>query len=126
MDEIDSIRYSALFQMTHDAFVAIFAADDDALELRFLPDFALKSADDPFYLVPVDEATADAYFTVREERFQRWIEQIAPHDAKAVVGQADVRGEMLLRIQPVWLRRHIVGVIGKVARCDRRFAGRYR
>ncbi len=169
MDEIDGIRYSDLFDMNCDAFAAMadkkpapataiersfetwpknqFVADDDVLELRFLLGFALKSADDPFYLV-----LADAYFTAREERFQRWTEQVAllvqrflvtdsseiaihflyqdlfhggkergmaeyfmllmmsdlnygleqkacvPHDVKAVVGPADVRGEMLLRV----------------------------
>ena len=95
MDEIDGIRYSDLFDMNRDAFAAMadkkpapatviersfgtwpdnqFAADDDALELRFLLGFALKSADDPFHLVP-----ADAYFTAREERLQLWTEQVAP------------------------------------------------
>ncbi|AMP00853.1 hypothetical protein CAter282_3030 [Collimonas arenae] len=174
MDEIDSIRYSDLFEMNRDAFAAMadkklapataiersfgtwpdnqFAADDEALELRFLLGFALKSADDPFYLVPADEAAADAYFAARQERFQQWAERVAPlvqrclvtdgseiaihflyqdlfhggkergmaeyfmllmmselnhgleqkgcapYDARAVVGPADVRGEMLLRV----------------------------
>lgn len=174
MDEIDGIRYSDLFDMNRDAFAAMadkklapataiersfgnwpdnqFAAEDDALELRFLLGFALKNADDPFYLVPADETAADAYFTARQQRFHHWAEQVAPlvqrclvtdgseiaihflyqdlfhggkergmaeyfmllmmselnqgleqhgcapHDAKAVAGAADVRGEMLLRV----------------------------
>lgn len=174
LDEIDSIRYSHLFEMNRDAFGAMadkklaattaiersisgwpdnqFGADDDAVELRFLLGFSLKATDDPFYKVPEDEAGADAYFNAREERFHGWTEQVAPllkrclvtdgseidlhflyqdlfhggkergiaeyftlqmmselnhgldqhgvasFDANAVVGPADVRGDMVLRV----------------------------
>ena len=100
LDEIDSITYSHLNEMVRDAFASmtdkkaaptpaidrslgvwpenVFAPQDDAVELRFLLGFALKTTDDAFYQVPQDEAAADAYFAVREERFQRWTEQVAP------------------------------------------------
>lgn len=51
---------------------ASFAADDEALELRFLLGFSLKRADDPFYVVPSNEAKADAYFEQRMERYRDW------------------------------------------------------
>ncbi|MEO6921268.1 MAG: hypothetical protein ABI171_19970 [Collimonas sp.] len=174
LDEIDSIRYSHLFEMNRDAFGAmadkklatttaiessisgwpenLFGPDDDAVEVRFLLGFSLKATDDAFYQVPEDEAGAEAYFTAREERFQSWTEQVAPllkrclvtdgreidlhflyqdlfhggkergiaeyftlqmmselnrgldqhgvepFDANAIVGPADVRGEMVLRV----------------------------
>ena len=100
LDEIDGITYSHLNEMVRDAFASmtdkkaaptpaidrslgawaenLFAPEDQAVELRFLLGFALKTTDDAFYQVPQDEAAADAYFEVREERFQRWTEQVAP------------------------------------------------
>lgn len=100
LDEIDGITYSHLNEMVRDAFASmtdkkaaptpaidrslgawpenLFAPEDQAVELRFLLGFALKTTDDAFYQVPQDEAAADAYFKVREERFQRWTEQVAP------------------------------------------------
>ncbi|KAF3998346.1 DUF2863 family protein [Glaciimonas immobilis] len=100
LDEIDSITYSHLNAMIRDAFASMtdkkvaatpaiedsftgwpeskFGPDDMAVELRFLLGFTLKSADDAFYHVPEDDAAIDAYFEVREKRFQSWTEQAAP------------------------------------------------
>jgi hypothetical protein len=100
LDEIDSITYSHLNEMVRDALASmtdkksaptpaidrslggwpenVFAPQDQAVELRFLLGFALKTTDDAFYQVPQDEDAADAYFALREERFQRWTEQVAP------------------------------------------------
>lgn len=100
LDEIDAITYSHLEAMVRDAFAAMtdkkisatpaiersmsswppnrFGADDTAVELRFLVGFAMKSADDPFYAVPQDEAGMDAYFAVRAQRFQAWSETVVP------------------------------------------------
>jgi hypothetical protein len=99
-DEIDGISYSHLNEMVRDAFASMtdmrgaltpaidrslggwpdncFAPGDQAVELRFLLGFALKTEDDAFYQVPENEAAADAYFAVREERFQNWTAQVAP------------------------------------------------
>lgn len=99
-DEIDSITFCHLNEMVRDAHASMtdkrgaptpaidrsfggwteskFAADDHAVELRFLLGFALKTTDDPFYRVPEDEADADVYFEARAERFQRWTQQVAP------------------------------------------------
>ncbi len=98
-DEIDRITYCHLNEMVMDAFTSmtdkkivatpaigrslsgwpdnLFEADDEAIELRFLLGFALKTTDDAFYHVPDDEAGADAYFAAREERFQKWTVQAA-------------------------------------------------
>ncbi len=99
LDEIDNITFSQINEMTRDAYASMsakkastaaieasmagwpestFGPDDAALELRFLLGFALKTSADPFYVVPVDEAAADAYFDERAVRFQRWSEQAAP------------------------------------------------
>ena len=100
LNEIDGITYSHLHEMLRDAFVAMtdkrvvatpaidrsfggwpdtpFSAIDRAIELRFLLGFSLKGLDDPFYLVPDDEAMADAYFQAREARFQQWTVVAAP------------------------------------------------
>ncbi|WP_083439150.1 DUF2863 family protein [Herbaspirillum autotrophicum] len=100
LDEIDAITYSHLDAMVRDAFAAMtdkkvqatlaidrsmsgwpenrFAADDVAVELRFLLGFALKKADDPFYAIPSEEAAMDAYFAQRAQRFQQWSEQVVP------------------------------------------------
>ena len=100
LDEIDGITFSHLNEMIRDAFASMtdkkvaatpaidrsfggwpeshFAAEDIAIELRFLLGFALKTADDAFYSVPEDDTAADAYFEVRENRFQVWTEQVAP------------------------------------------------
>ncbi|QRX82049.1 DUF2863 family protein [Glaciimonas sp. PAMC28666] len=100
LDEIDSITFSHINAMVRDAFASMtdkkvpatpaidssfggwpesdFGADDVAVELRFLLGFALKTADDPFYHVPEDDAAIDAYFEAREKRFQNWTEQAAP------------------------------------------------
>ncbi|HJV76721.1 MAG TPA: DUF2863 family protein [Noviherbaspirillum sp.] len=99
LDEIDRISYSQLNEMVHEALesmtrkkaaaVAIsrsisgwpenhFAPEDQAVELRFLLGFALKTMDDPFYRVPAGEAAADRYFEARAKRFQHWTQQAAP------------------------------------------------
>lgn len=61
----------------------VFAVDDQAIELRFLLGFALKTSDDAFYHVPLYQATQDAsaidaYFDARQARFQQWTLQAAP------------------------------------------------
>ncbi len=100
LEEIDRITYSQLNEMNRDAFASmhdkkiaatpaidssirgwpqnLFEPDDLAVELRFLLGFALKTTNDAFYHAPEDEAACDAYFALREERFQRWAEQVAP------------------------------------------------
>jgi hypothetical protein len=100
LDEIDAITYSHLEAMVRDAFAAMtdkkitetaainrsmstwpanrFGAEDTAVELRFLLGFTLKTADDPFYVIPKDEAAMDAYFAVRAQRFQAWSEKVVP------------------------------------------------
>ena len=100
LNEIDGITFSHLHEMLRDAFAAMsdkriaatpaidrslggwpdspFAAGDKAIELRFLLGFSLKSVDDPFYEVPDDEDEADAYFALREQRFQQWTGKVAP------------------------------------------------
>ena len=100
LDEIDSITFSHLNAMVRDAFASMsdkrgaptaaidssfkgwpesqFAPTDEAVELRFLLGFTLKTADDAFYHVPDDAAAADAYFDVREKRFQEWTAQVGP------------------------------------------------
>ncbi|MGH8807211.1 MAG: DUF2863 family protein [Noviherbaspirillum sp.] len=100
LDEIDGISYSQLNEMVREAFASMtgkkavptpaigrsmsgwpenhFAPEDQAVELRFLLGFALKTTDDPFYRVPEDEAAADRYFEVRATRFQRWTQELAP------------------------------------------------
>lgn len=100
LDEIDAITYSHLEAMVRDAYAAMtdkkisatpaidrsmsswpanrFGADDTAVELRFLVGFTLKSADDPFYVIPHDEAAMDAYFDERAGRFQAWSEEVGP------------------------------------------------
>ncbi len=100
MDEIDSISYSHLNEMVAEACASMsdmrgaatraidrsfgswpenhFSPSDPAAELRFLLGFVLKPADDKFYVIPKDETAADHYFEVREQRFQRWAEEIAP------------------------------------------------
>lgn len=100
LDEIDGITFSHLNEMVRDACASmtdkkvvatpaidrsftgwpdnLFEPQDQAIELRFLLGFALKTTDDAFYQVPEDEAAADAYFDTRSERFQRWTERVTP------------------------------------------------
>jgi hypothetical protein len=100
LDEIERIGYCELNEMVHEAHEAMtrkkaasaeaiarsirgwppsnFAPEDSAMELRFLLGFALKTMDDPFYLVPKDEAAADRYFEARAERFRKWSQQVLP------------------------------------------------
>jgi hypothetical protein len=100
LDEIDRIAFGDLHDMLREAAGSMldkkiaptpalersmhgwtgrtFAPDDDAMELRFLLGFALKRADDPFYLPPADEAGADAFFAERMARYQAWTASAAP------------------------------------------------
>lgn len=100
LDEIEQISHSQLNAMVHEAFDSMtrkkataapeitrsmsgwpdshFAPEDQAVELRFLLGFALKTLDDPFYQVPKNEAAADRYFETRADRFRRWTKQAAP------------------------------------------------
>ncbi|HSY29509.1 MAG TPA: hypothetical protein VK832_18505, partial [Burkholderiaceae bacterium] len=64
-----------------------FAADDQAVELRFLLGFALKATDDAFYRIPEGEAAMEAYFEARAERFERWAEQIMPVVKRCLVAE---------------------------------------
>ena len=98
--EIDSISYSALNDMLREVTATMsekklvdtpalaasisgwtggsFAPGDQAMELRFLLGFTRKREDDPFYLVPSDEAEADAYFAARMARYRQWTLEAAP------------------------------------------------
>jgi hypothetical protein len=109
LDEIDAITFSHLNEMVRDAHAAItdargaatsaidrsfgpwpegqFAADDQAVELRFLLGFALKATDDAFYRIPEGEAAMEAYFEARAERFERWAEQIMPVVKRCLVAE---------------------------------------
>ena len=100
LNEVDGITFSHLHEMLRDAFVAMtdkrvaatpaidrsfggwpdspFSPTDRAIELRFLLGFSLKAVDDPFYAIPDDEASADAWFAMRELRFQKWAMNVAP------------------------------------------------
>lgn len=100
LDEIDNITYSHLHEMVRDAYTSMtdkkiviaaglersiagwsateFGTGDTAVELRFLLGFALKRADDPFYVEPKDEAALDAWFDARMERYQQWTAKVAP------------------------------------------------
>ncbi len=99
LDDIDAITYSHLHEMVRDAHASmldmrgtaataiersfgtegdeLFGADDVAVELRFLLGFAMKSVDDPFYQIPTSTEAMQDYFAQREQRFQKWAEQIA-------------------------------------------------
>jgi hypothetical protein len=107
LDEIDRISYSELNEMVREAFMSMtgkkavatpailrsmsgwpetrFTPEDQAVELRFLLGFALKTIDDPFYQVPKSEAAADRYFEVRATRFQRWTQTFAPYVKRCLV-----------------------------------------
>lgn len=61
-----------------------FGPEDAAVELRFLLGFAMKRTDDAFYKVPAGEKAADAYFTQRAERYQKWTEDFAPLVARCL------------------------------------------
>lgn len=109
-EEINALSFSEVEAMNRDAFASLtdkkvmsvpaiersmrgwpaatFSADDEALELRFLLGFALKDLDDPFYVVPADEAAADAYFEQRAERFRQWSQQITPLMQQCLTGQS--------------------------------------
>ena len=109
LDEIDAITFSHLNEMVRDAHASItdmrgaatpaidrsfgpwpegqFAADDQAVELRFLLGFALKATDDAFYRVPEGEDAMEAYFGARAERFERWAEEIMPVVKRCLVAE---------------------------------------
>jgi hypothetical protein len=57
---------------------ASFAADDEAMELRFLLGFARSREDAPFYTPPEDETGADAWYAARLERYRQWTLEAAP------------------------------------------------
>jgi hypothetical protein len=100
LDEIDSITYSHLSEMIRDAYTSmtdkkavaapaidrsfggwpdnLFQPGDQAIELRFLLGFALKTTDDAFYRVPEDMQEMDDYFAERASRFQQWTLSAAP------------------------------------------------
>ncbi|HXA47306.1 MAG TPA: DUF2863 family protein, partial [Burkholderiaceae bacterium] len=109
LDEIDAITFSHLNDMVRDAHAAItdlrgaatpaidrsfgpwpegqFGPEDQAVELRFLLGFALKTTDDAFYRIPQDEAEMEAYFEARAERFERWTENIVPVVKRCLVAE---------------------------------------
>jgi hypothetical protein len=106
LDEIDRIAFGDLHDMLREAAASMldkkivpapalersmhgwtgrtFALDDDAMELRFLLGFALKRADDAFYVPPADEAGADAYFEERMARYQAWTATAGPLVARCL------------------------------------------
>ncbi|MFL6656871.1 MAG: hypothetical protein ACJ8GW_02265, partial [Massilia sp.] len=51
---------------------------DKAVELRFLLGFALKRADDAFYLPPSGEAAEEAYSDQRMARYRAWTAKAGP------------------------------------------------
>lgn len=111
LDEIDRIAFGDLHDMLREAAASMldkkigptpalersmhgwttrsFAAQDDAMELRFLLGFALKRADDPFYLPPADEAGADEFFAQRMTRYQAWTAGAAPLVARCLASVPD-------------------------------------
>lgn len=66
-----------------------FAASDTAVELRYLLGFALKRADDAFYVAPEEEAAADAWFEARTERYRAWSARAAPLVKRCLAGRPD-------------------------------------
>ncbi|WP_044529179.1 DUF2863 family protein [Herbaspirillum sp. B65] len=109
-EEINALSFSEVEAMNRDAFASLtdkkilsvpaiersmrgwpassFAADDEALELRFLLGFALKDVDDPFYAIPPQEEAADAYFEARAERFRQWSAQVTPLMQQCLTGRS--------------------------------------
>ncbi|MBP0598909.1 DUF2863 family protein [Herbaspirillum sp. LeCh32-8] len=109
-DEIDALTYGDVEAMNRDAFASLtdkkvmsvpaiersmrgwpqsaFAAEDEALELRFLLGFALKELNDPFYAIPKDEAQADAYFARRGAAFRAWTERYTPLMQQCLTGKS--------------------------------------
>nr|WP_249777025.1 DUF2863 family protein [Herbaspirillum sp. C9C3] len=108
--EINALSFSEVEAMNRDAFASLtdkkilsvpaiersmrgwpashFAADDEALELRFLLGFSLKDVNDPFYAIPQEEAAADAYFESRAQRFRQWSQEITPLMQQCLTGQS--------------------------------------
>jgi hypothetical protein len=100
LSEMQGIAFSQLNAMVHEAAAALmdkkvadapallrsiagwqptgFGAADDAVELRFLLGFALKRADDPFYVVPAAGKKQDAWFEARMQRYRDWTASAAP------------------------------------------------
>jgi len=109
-EEINALSFSEVEAMNRDAFASLtdkkilsvpaiersmrgwpashFAADDEALELRFLLGFSLKEVTDSFYAIPQEEAAADAYFESRAQRFREWSEEITPLMQQCLTGQS--------------------------------------
>ncbi|WP_228893866.1 DUF2863 family protein [Pseudoduganella aquatica] len=108
LDEIDRVSYSQLNAMVREATTSMtdkkmhaapalersmggwaataFGADDTALELRFLLGFAMKRADDPFYLAPEGEQEQDDYYAARMERYRQWTVDAAPLVQRCLAG----------------------------------------
>jgi len=123
LSEIDHVAYGTLHQMLREAASSLLekklqpaptieasmrgwtgepvAPDDTALELRFLLGFSLKRADDPFYRVPKDEASSDAYFAARMERYRAWTVAVAPLVAR-VLARAPERLELSFLYQDLF------------------------
>lgn len=117
-EEINALSFSEVEAMNRDAFASLtdkkilsvpaiersmrgwpashFAADDEALELRFLLGFSLKDVDDPFYAIPREEAAADAYFEARAQRFRQWSEEITPLMQQCLTGQSGAASQCQL------------------------------
>lgn len=109
--EIDHIAFSTLHEMLREAAASLlekklqpaptieasirgwtgerFAPDESAIELRFLLGFSLKRANDPFYAVPKDEATADAWYSARQERYRAWTVGVAPLVRRCLAGDPE-------------------------------------
>jgi len=108
LDEIDRVSYSQLNAMVREAATSMtekkmqaapalersmggwagtaFGADDTAVELRFLLGFALKRADDPFYLPPQGEQEQDDYYAARMENYRQWTLKAAPLVQRCLAG----------------------------------------
>ncbi|MES2899863.1 MAG: hypothetical protein V4723_09055 [Pseudomonadota bacterium] len=108
--EADNITYSQLNDMLRDAAASMtdrklvptpalersiagwedssFGTADQAVELRYLLGFALKRADDPFYLAPSEPAAADAWYEARMARYRAWTEAAAPLLKRCLASQS--------------------------------------
>ncbi|MEO7493303.1 MAG: hypothetical protein ABIT83_25100 [Massilia sp.] len=111
LDEIDSISYSHVNEMAREAAASVgekkvvatpalersisgwaesgFDAAEGAVELRFLLGFSYKRADDPFYVAPIDEDAADAWFAARLERFRLWTAKANPLVRRCLAAEPD-------------------------------------
>ena len=112
LDEVDRVSFSQLNAMVREATTSMtekkmqaapalersmggwaataFGAGDTAVELRFLLGFALKRADDPFYLPPAGEQDQDDYYAARMERYRQWTLKAAPLVQRCLAGARPV------------------------------------